>query len=112
MREMRNLDCRSFDDIARDLRITSTDLDAFVRRGRMRPMSCEAAEGSRHRRSGIGPVRDGGASRHAAGLRLMRAEAQCNNDLEIGICARDYEDYCLNAPTMNAHRRGREVQDA
>jgi hypothetical protein len=33
MREMRNLDSRTFDDIARDLRVTSTDLDTFVRRG-------------------------------------------------------------------------------
>ena len=32
VREMRNLDRRSFDAIARDLRITSTVLDAFVRR--------------------------------------------------------------------------------
>ncbi len=29
-------------------------------------------------------------------------KAQCNNDLEIGVSARNYEDYCLNASTVNA----------
>ena len=31
-------------------------------------------------------------------------KGQCNNDIAIGVAARDYEDYCLNAQTVNALR--------
>jgi hypothetical protein len=27
-------------------------------------------------------------------------KAQCNNDLKIGAMARNYVDFCVNAPTM------------
>jgi hypothetical protein len=36
---------------------------------------------------------------------LCERKAQCSNDLEIGVSTRDHEDYCLNAPTMNALRK-------
>lgn len=29
-------------------------------------------------------------------------KVECNNDVEIRVATRDYEDYCLNAPTMQA----------
>jgi transcriptional regulator with XRE-family HTH domain len=113
MREMRNLDCRSFADIARDLRITPTDLDAFVRRGR------HAADELPKLLKVLGIDEAALARSETAVLRdmervcvLCERKAQCNNDLEIGASARDYEDYCLNAPTMNALRRGRKAQDA
>jgi hypothetical protein len=113
IREMRNLDCRSFDDIARDLRVTPTDLDAFVRRGP------HAADELPKLLKVLGIDEATLARSETAVLRdmervcvLCERKAQCNNDLEIGVSARDFEDYCLNAPTMNALRRGREAQDA
>ena len=113
MREIRNLDCRSFDDIARDLRITSTDLDAFVRQG---PHAADELP----RLLKVLGIDDAALARtETAVLRdmervcvLCERKAQCRNDVEIGVAARDYEDYCPNAQTMNALRRGREAQDA
>lgn len=113
MHEIRNLDCRSFDDIVRDLRIASADLDAFVRRGP------HAADQLPKVLKALGIEEASLARSETAVLRdmqrvcvLCKRKTQCNDDLEIGVSARDYEDYCLNAPTMNALRQGREAQDA
>jgi hypothetical protein len=113
MHEIRNLDCRSFDDIVRDLRIASADLDAFIRRGP------HAADQLPKVLKDLGIEEASLAHSEAAVLRdmqrvcvLCERKTQCNNDLEIGASARNYKDYCLNAPTMIALRQGREAQDA
>jgi hypothetical protein len=110
LREMRNLDSRTFDDIARDLRLTSTDLDAFVRRGP------RAADELPRLLKVLGIDEAALASSETAVLRdmervcvLCERKAQCNNDLEIGVSARDYEDYCLNASAMKALTQDRQT---
>jgi hypothetical protein len=106
MREMRELDSAAFDAIAHDLRMTPADLDTIVREGPraadelprvLEVLGIDAAALSRS---------------EPAVLRDMKRvciscerKVQCNNDLEIGVSARDYEDYCLNAQTMNALRK-------
>jgi hypothetical protein len=106
MREMRDLDARTFEDIARDLRISSGDLDTFVRQGPHladelpRLLKVLGIDETALARSETAVLRD---MERVCGL--CERKTQCNNDLEIGASARDYEDYCLNAPTMNALRK-------
>ena len=103
MREMRHLDTGLFDDVARDLGMASTDLEKFVRRGP------RAADELPRLLEVLGIDAAALARSEPAALRDMervciscKRKVQCNNDLEIGVSARDYEDYCLNASTMNA----------
>jgi transcriptional regulator with XRE-family HTH domain len=110
MREMRELDARTFADIARDLRVTSGDLDTFVRKGP------HAADELPKLLKALGIDEAALARSETAVLRdmervcvLCSRKAQCNNDVEIGVAARDYEDYCPNAPMMNALRKEREI---
>jgi hypothetical protein len=105
MRELRQLDSGEFDSIARDLRMTSADLDAFVRQGP------HAADELPRLLEVLGIDEAALVRTEPAVLRDMKRvcvscerKVQCRNDLEIGVSARDYEDYCLNAPTMNALR--------
>lgn len=110
IREIRNLDCRSFDDIARDLRLTSTDLDAFVRRGPHatdelpRLLKVLGIDEAALARSETAVLRD--MERVCV---LCERKVQCRNDVEIGVAARDYEDYCPNAQTMNALGKEQEI---
>lgn len=103
MREMRQLDQDTFDNIARDLRITPTELDAFVRqvphaaRELPRLLKVLGIDQPALSRSKTAVLRD-----MECVCALCERKIQCNNDLEIGVAARDYEDYCLNAPTMKA----------
>jgi transcriptional regulator with XRE-family HTH domain len=103
LHEMGRLDPGTFDDIARDLRITSTDLGTFVRQG------SHAADELPRLLKVLGIDEATLVRSEPAVLRDMERvcvmcerKAQCNNDLEIGVAARDYGDYCLNAPTMKA----------
>jgi hypothetical protein len=113
MREVRDLDARTLGDIARDLRITSTDLDAFVRRGP------HAADELPKLLKVLGIDETALARTETAVLRdmervcvLCERKAQCSNDVEIGVAARDYEDYCPNAQTMKALVEGQAAGDA
>jgi len=106
MREMRQLDPGAFDDIARDLRVTPADLATFVRQGP------RAADELPKLLKVLG-IDDAALARSQPAILhdmervciSCEGKAQCNNDLEIGVSARDYEDYCLNAQTMNALRK-------
>jgi len=105
MRELRQLDSGQFDSIARDLRMTPADLDRFVCQG---PHSADELP---KLLKVLGIDEAALVRSEPAVLRDMERvcvscgqKAQCRNDLEIGVSARDYEDYCLNAPTMNALR--------
>jgi hypothetical protein len=107
MHELRQLDSGEFDSIARDLRITSADLDTFVRRGP------RAADELPRLLEAVGIDEAALARSQPAVLHDMQRvciscerKAQCNNDLEIGVSARDYGDYCLNASTMDALSEG------
>lgn len=100
---MRLLDPGAFDDIARDLRITPADLDMIVREG------SHAADELPRMLKVLGIDEAKLACSQPAVLRDMKRvciacewKVQCSNDLEIGVSARDYEDCCLNATTMNA----------
>ena len=105
MRELHQLDCGEFDSIARDLRMTSADLDSFVRQGP------HAADELPRLLEALGIDEAALVRSEPAVLRDMERvcvscerKVQCRNDLEIGVSARDFEDYCLNAQTMNALR--------
>jgi hypothetical protein len=105
MRELRQLDSGEFDGIARDLRMTSADLDTFVRQGP------HAADELPRLLEVLGIDEAALVRSEPAVLRDMERvcvscdrKVQCRNDLAIGVSARDYEDYCLNAQTMNALR--------
>ena len=105
MHELRQLDSGQFDSIARDLRMTPGDLDTFVRQGP------HAADELPRLLEVLGIDEAALVRSEPAVLRDMERvcvscerKAQCRNDLEIGVSARDYEDYCLNASTMNALR--------
>jgi Family of unknown function (DUF6455) len=106
MREVRDLDARTFNDIARDLRMVPSNLDMFVRQGP------HAADELPRLLKALGIDEAALARSETAVLRdmervcsLCERKAQCNNDVEIGVAARDYEDYCRNAQTMNALRK-------
>jgi hypothetical protein len=105
MREMRQLDSAAFGAIAHDLRMTPADLDTIVREGP------RAADELPRVLEVLGIDAAALARSEPAVLHDMKRvciscerKVQCNNDLEIGVSARDYEDYCLNAQTMNALR--------
>jgi transcriptional regulator with XRE-family HTH domain len=105
MRELRQLDSGEFDSIARDLRMSPADLDTFVRQGP------HAADELPRLLEVLGIDEAALVRSEPAVLRdmervcvLCERKVQCRNDLEIGVSARNYEDYCLNAPTMNALR--------
>jgi hypothetical protein len=75
MLELRQLDSREFDNIARDLRMTPADLDTFVRQGPhaadelprlLKVLGIDEAALVRGRA--------GGAARHETRLRFMRTE--------------------------------------
>jgi hypothetical protein len=103
MREIRHLDTGLFDDVARDLGMAPTDLERLVRRGP------HAADELPRLLAVLGIDAAALARSEPAALRDMERvciscerKARCNNDLEIGVSARNYEDYCLNTSTMHA----------
>jgi hypothetical protein len=105
MCELRQLDCGEFDSIARDLRMTPGDLDRFVRQGP------HAADELPRLLEVLGIDEAALVRSEPAALQDMQRvcvscerQVQCRNDLETGVSARDYKDYCLNASTMNALR--------
>jgi hypothetical protein len=105
IRELRQLDSSEFDSIARDLRMTSANLDTFVRQGP------HAADELPRLLEVLGIDEAALVRSEPAVLRDMERvcvscerKAQCRNDLAIGVSARDYEDYCRNASTMNSLR--------
>jgi transcriptional regulator with XRE-family HTH domain len=103
IQELRQLDQNAFAGIARELGVTPTDLDRFVRQG---PHAVD--ELSRLLEAlGI----DEGALSRAQPLVLRdmvrvcaacQQKRRCDFDLESGSSAQHYGEYCLNAPTIQA----------
>jgi hypothetical protein len=112
MREIRQLDAGIFEHIAHDLRITPAELDTFVRQGPHaadelpRVLEVLGIDEATLARSQPAVLRD--MERVCI---LCERKVQCNNDLEIGVSARDHGDYCLNAPTMDSLSDGRQAVD-
>ena len=102
LKEMREMDAANFGQIASELRMSSADLEALVRRG---PHAADelpkmlAALGIDQDRSGA--HRAARAARHGARLSLCNHKRQCDRDLAAGTAAAHYEEYCGNAATID-----------
>jgi uncharacterized protein YjiS (DUF1127 family) len=102
LREMRELDAANFGQIASDLRISSTDLEALVRQGP------HAADELPKMLAALGINHDDLARTEPLVLRDMERvcslcihKRQCDRDLAAGTAAAHYGDYCANAPTID-----------
>lgn len=103
IRELRGLDSGEFASIARELSVTPADLDTFVRQG---PHSADKLP-KLFRALGIDP--EALARTEPLVLRDMarvcaacQQKARCSRDLEAGMSAQHYDEYCLNASTVDA----------
>jgi uncharacterized protein YjiS (DUF1127 family) len=106
MNEMRRMDRGDFERIAEDLRISPGDLDALVRHGP------HAADELPRMLKALGIDEQALAWTQPMVLRDMERvcalcdhKAQCDHDLIAGTAAKHYEDYCLNAPTIDQLER-------
>jgi uncharacterized protein YjiS (DUF1127 family) len=106
MNEMRRMDRGDFERIAEDLRISPGDLDALVRHGP------HAADELPKMLKALGIDEQALARTQPMVLRDMERvcalcdhKAQCDHDLIAGTAAKHYEDYCLNAPTIDQLER-------
>ncbi|WP_244525017.1 MULTISPECIES: hypothetical protein [Bradyrhizobium] len=97
------LDSRTFEDISRDLRLPQGELSALIK---LPPHSADELpkllkvlgfDEADLIRSEPGVLCD----MERVCSQCVR-KAQCNNDIKTGAAARDYEDYCSNAPTIQA----------
>jgi uncharacterized protein YjiS (DUF1127 family) len=100
--ELRQMDRGEFDRIASDLRVTPDDLDELVRQGP------HAADELPKMLKALGIDEAALARTQPLVLRDMervcamcRHKRQCDNDLAAGTAAAHYEDYCLNAATID-----------
>ena len=107
LREMREIDAAHFGQIASDLRMSSADLEALVRRGP------HAADELPKMLTALGIDQDDLARTEPLVLRDMERvcslcihKRQCDRDLAAGTAAAHYEDYCANAPTIDGLSRG------
>ena len=101
MREMREMDSGDFARIARDLCVSPAELDEVVRRGPhasdelprlLQVLGIDEATLSRTQ-----PVLQRDMLRVCASC---QQKALCNHDLDDGILAQRYEEYCPNAPAI------------
>jgi hypothetical protein len=102
LREMRELDAANFGQIASDLRISSTDLEALVRQGP------HAADELPKMLAALGINHDDLARTEPLVLRDMERVCSlcihkhlCDRDLAAGTAPAHYGDYCANAPTID-----------
>jgi transcriptional regulator with XRE-family HTH domain len=102
LNEMRQMDRSDFDRIAGDLRVTPDDLNELVRQG---PHSADELP---KMLKALGINEASLARAQPLVLRDMERvcamcnhKRQCDRDLIAGTAAEHYEDYCLNAPTIN-----------
>jgi uncharacterized protein YjiS (DUF1127 family) len=100
--ELRQMDREDFERIAGDLRITPGDLDELVRRG------AHAADELPEMLKALG-IDEAALSRsEPLVLRDMervcamcKDKPRCHRDLAAGTAGAHYEEYCLNAPTID-----------
>jgi hypothetical protein len=102
LKELRQLDRGELDRIASDLRVTPGDLDELVRQGP------HAADELPRMLKALGIDEAALARAEPLVLRDMervcamcRHKRQCDDDLAAGTAAAHYEDYCLNASTID-----------
>jgi hypothetical protein len=100
--ELRQMDRVDFDRIASDLRVSPHDLDELVRHGP------HAADELPRMLKALGIDEQALARTQPMVLRDMErvcalcdSKTRCDRDLHAGTAADHYEDYCLNAPTID-----------
>jgi hypothetical protein len=103
IREIRNLDNAEFANIAHELCITPADLDTFVRQGPRAvdelPKLLAALGIDEKALSRTQPLVLRDMARVCASCQQKH---QCDRDLDAGTSAQHYEEYCLNASTIDA----------
>ena len=101
--EIRRMNRTDFDLIARDLRISSDDLDALVQAGAqssdempqmLKALGIDVADLARAE-----PMLVRDMQRVCS---LCRDKAHCHSELAEGTAAGHYRDYCPNAPSIDA----------
>jgi hypothetical protein len=101
--EIRRMNRTDFDLIARDLRISSDDLERLVEAGQhsademprmLRALGIRVADLARTE-----PLLVRDMQRVCS---LCRDKAHCHGELAEGTAAKHYRDYCPNAPTIDA----------
>ncbi|MGJ5177848.1 hypothetical protein ACQR16_11770 [Bradyrhizobium oligotrophicum] len=100
--ELRQLDRDDFERIATDLQVTPADLDALVRHGEHAadelPLMLKALGIDEAALSRAEPVVLRDMERVCA---MCKDKPRCHRDLAAGKAGEHYEDYCLNAPTID-----------
>jgi hypothetical protein len=103
IREIRGLDSGEFESITRELRVTPADLDTFVRQGPHaadelpKLLKALGIDATALTRSEPLVLRD--MARVCAACQQKR---RCNRDLKAGTSTQHFEEYCLNAATIDA----------
>jgi hypothetical protein len=101
--EVRRMDTTEFDRIAGDLRVSPGELDTLVRRGPhaadelpklLKVLGIDEADLARTE-----PLVLRDMERVCA---MCASKRQCDRDLAAGTSAEHYEEYCLNAPTIDS----------
>ena len=102
LKEMREMDAANFGRIAGELRISSADLEALVRRGP------HATDELPKMLKAIGINQEALARTEPLVLRdmervcaLCNQKHRCDRDLANGTSAAQYAEYCANAPTID-----------
>jgi hypothetical protein len=99
--EMRLLDTAEFDRIAGDLRVSPADLDELVRHGPHAadelPRLLKTLGISEEDLARVEPMVLHDMERVCA---LCGNKRECDRDLAAGTSAEHYQEYCLNAPTI------------
>jgi hypothetical protein len=102
MREMSEMDAANFSQIAGELRMSTTDLEALVRQGP------HAADELPKMLTALGIDQEALARTEPHVLRDMERvcsmcnhKRQCDRDLATGTAAKHYETYCGNADTID-----------
>jgi len=99
--EIRQMDRTDFDRIAGDLRISTGDLDRLVHQGPHAadelPQLLKALGIDKERLAQTEPMLLRDMERVCS---LCDQKRQCDRDLAAGTSAEHFEEYCLNAPTI------------
>jgi len=101
IREMRGLDSSEFAKVARELNVTTTDLDTLVHQGP------HAADELLHLLTLLGVDKEVLAKTQPLVLRDLtrvctscQQKRKCDRDLSTGASEQHYTEYCLNAPAI------------
>lgn len=108
LNEFRHLDRDDFERIAMDLRISPAELDELVRRGKHAadelPQMLKALDIDEAVLARAKPLLLRDMGRVCA---LCKDKSRCRSDLAAGTATEHYQDYCLNAATID--RLGPEI---